>query len=51
MDFNVKNDYEFVGNYKELQQALTKTGVKKVRLHQERRLALRVHEASTAAGS
>lgn len=31
VDFNVKNDYEYVGNYKELQQALTKTGIKKVR--------------------
>ncbi len=30
MDFNVKNDYEYVGNYKELQQALNKTGTKKV---------------------
>ncbi|KAK2076278.1 hypothetical protein QBZ16_001210 [Prototheca wickerhamii] len=27
VDFNVRNDYEFVGNYKELQQAFTKTGI------------------------
>lgn len=27
VDFNVKNDYEFVNNYKELQQAFNKVGV------------------------
>ena len=31
VDFNVRNDYEFVGNYKELQQAFTKTGIDRVR--------------------
>ena len=27
VDFNVRNEYEFVTNYKELQQAFTKVGV------------------------
>ena len=30
VDFNVRNDYEFVGNYKVLQEGFTKSGVKKV---------------------
>ncbi|GAB4824187.1 hypothetical protein N2152v2_011233 [Parachlorella kessleri] len=29
VDFNVRNDYEFVGNYKVLQEGFTKSGVKK----------------------
>lgn len=33
MDFNVKNDYEYVGNYKVLQEALNKVGIKKVGDH------------------
>lgn len=31
VDFNVRNDYEFVGNYKELQQAFNKHGIDRVR--------------------
>ena len=31
VDFNVRNDYEFTQNYKELQQAFNKTGIDRVR--------------------
>ena len=31
VDFNAKNEYEYIGNYKALQEAFNRAGVKKVR--------------------